>query len=172
MTSQLPTKTSQLTNDSGYITDSVLSAVAKSGSYDDLSNKPTNLVTTDTVQTITGKKTLKSTNPYYWAEIGVIDDTNVPGISFKDNYSKVNVYRDSNGIMRIETPSYGTKVQIKNILIEGKGDGSNTIKSISQSNKLHLGDAAIPISTLYATNLSDGTTTKTMTEVLSGTTEE
>ena len=57
-------------------------------------------------------------------------------------------------------------------MIEGKGDGSNTIKSISKSNKLYLGDAAIPISTLYATNLSDGTTTKTMTEVLSGTTEE
>ena len=56
LTSQLPKKTSQLTNDSGYITDSALSAVAKSGSYNDLSNKPTNLVTTDTVQTITGKK--------------------------------------------------------------------------------------------------------------------
>ncbi len=129
-------------------------------------------VTTDTEQEITGKKTLKSTNPYYWAEIGVIDSTNVPGISFKDNYSKVNVYRDSNGIMRIETPSYGTAVQIKNVLIEGKGDGSNTIRSISTSNKLHLGNAQTPISTLYATNLSDGTTTKTMTEVISGTAEE
>lgn len=133
-------------------------------------------VTTDTEQEITGKKTLKSTNPYYWAEIGVIDDKNVPGISFKDNYSKVNVYRDSNDdCMKIETPSYGTSVQIKNVFIEGKGDGSNTIKSISNSNKLYLGNASIPIYTLYATNLSDGTTTKTMTDVLSGlsgTTEE
>ena len=129
-------------------------------------------VTTDTEQEITGKKILKSTNPYYWAEIGVIDDKNVPGISFKDNYSKVNVYRDGNGVMQIETPTYGTQVQIKNVLIEGKGDGSNTIRGAYIQNKLNLGNASMPISTLYATNLSDGTTTKTMTEILSGTTEE
>ena len=116
---------------------------------------PENVVTTDTEQEITGKKTLKSTNPYYWAEIGVIDDKDVPGISFKDQYSKVNVYRDGNGIMQIETPTYGTQVQIKNVLIDGKGDGSNIIRSISQSNKLYLGDATRPISTLYAKNLSD-----------------
>lgn len=134
---------------------------------------PSNMVTTDTEQEITGKKTLKSTNTYYWAEIGVIDDKNVPGISFKDNYSKVNVYRDSkDGAMKIETPSYGTLVQIKNVLFEGQGDGSNVIRSISSSNKLKLGDDSRPIYTLYATNLSDGTTTKTMTDVLSGTTEE
>ena len=57
-------------------------------------------------------------------------------------------------------------------MIEGKGDGSNIVKSISTSHKLNLGDAAIPIYNLYATNISDGTTTKTMTEVLSGTIEE
>ena len=49
---QLPTKTSQLTNDSGYITDSVLSAVAKSGSYNDLSDKPT--IPTDNNQLANG----------------------------------------------------------------------------------------------------------------------
>ena len=68
--------------------------------------------------------------------------------------------------MRIETPSYGTQVQIKDVLFDGQGDGSNTIRSVSTSHKLHLGDATRPISNLYATNLSDGTTTKTMTEVL------
>ena len=133
---------------------------------------PSNMVTTDTEQEITGKKTLKSTNTYYWAEIGVIDNTNVPGISFKDNYSSANIYRDSNGILRIDSPSYGTQVQIKNILIDGKGDGSNVIRSISTSNKLNLGDNVRPVYNLYATNISDGTTTKTMTEVLSGTIEE
>lgn len=133
------------------------------------SEPPSNVVTTDTEQEITGKKTLKSTNTYYWAEIGVIDNKDVPGISFKDKYSKVNVYRDSNdGYMKIETPAYGTPVQIKNVLIEEKGDGSIIIKSISNSNKLYLGNASIPIYTLYATNLSDGTTTKTMKEVLTG----
>ena len=186
--SQIPTKTSQLTNDSNFVTSEALAAkqdklTAGTGITIDENNvisssggggaAPENMVTTDTEQEITGKKTIKSTNPYYWAEIGVIDDKNVPGISFKDNYSKVNIYRDSNdGYMKIETPSFGTPVQIKNVLIEERGDRSTTIRSVSTSYKLHLGDASRPISTLYATNLSDGTTTKSMTEVLSGTTEE
>lgn len=46
--SDIPTKTSQLTNDSGFST--------FSGSYNDLTNKPINLVTTDTGQTISGNK--------------------------------------------------------------------------------------------------------------------
>lgn len=203
-TADIPTKTSQLTNDSDLVTSTELATKQdKLDSYSDSASVandkltinykvkqedgtysnvpveftastelPSNMVTTDTEQEITGKKTIKSTNTYYWAEIGNIDNTDVPGISFKDQYSKVNIYRDSNGYMRIETPTYGTPVQIKNVLIEGKGDGSNTIRGISTSNKIYLGDASRPINTLYAKNLSDGTTTKTMTEVLSGTTEE
>ena len=76
MTSQLPKKTSQLTNDSGYITDSALSAVAKSGSYNDLSNKPTNLVTTDTVQTITGNKSFS--NETWFTDINVKKQSDSP----------------------------------------------------------------------------------------------
>ena len=179
----IPKTTSQLDNDSGFITSNALNGYATetwvgqqgyltSVAWGDITDKPT-LVTTDTEQEITGKKILKSTNPYYWAEIGVIDGKDVPGISFKDNYSKVNIYRDSNdGYMKIETPTYGTPVQIKNVLIEGKGDGSDIIRSVSTSNKLHLGDATRPISNLYAKNLSDGTTTKTMTEVLEGSTKK
>ena len=37
----IPTKTSDLTNDSGFITDSGLATVATTGDYDDLTNKPT-----------------------------------------------------------------------------------------------------------------------------------
>ena len=37
----VPTKTSDLTNDSGYITTADVSAVGLSGNYDDLTNKPT-----------------------------------------------------------------------------------------------------------------------------------
>ena len=37
----IPTKTSELTNDSGFITDSGLATVATTGDYDDLLNKPT-----------------------------------------------------------------------------------------------------------------------------------
>ena len=39
--SDIPTKTSELTNDSGFVSGNELSDVAKSGSYNDLSNKPT-----------------------------------------------------------------------------------------------------------------------------------
>ena len=166
ISTELASKQDKLTAGTG-ITINENNVISSSGG-----SAPENILTTDTEQEITGKKTLRSTNPHYWAEIGVIDDTDVPGISFKDQYSKVNVYRDSNGIMRIETPSYGTQVQIKNVLFDGKGDGSNVIRSISTSHKINLGDDARPIYNLYATNLSDGTTTKTMTEVLSGTTEE
>lgn len=42
---------------SEYAKNSELATVAKSGSYNDLTNKPTNLVTTDTAQNITGAKT-------------------------------------------------------------------------------------------------------------------
>ena len=42
---------------SEYAKNSELATVAKSGSYNDLTNKPANLVTTDTDQTITGAKT-------------------------------------------------------------------------------------------------------------------
>ena len=165
---ELASKQDKLTAGTGITIDenNVISSSGGGGSA------PENMVTTDTEQEITGKKILKSTNPYYWAEIGVIDNTNVPGISFKDNYSSANIYRDGNGVMRIDSPSYGTQVQIKNVLIDGRGDGSNVIRSVYSSNKLDLGDAAIPIYNLYATNISDGTTTKTMTEVLSGTIEE
>lgn len=37
----IPTKVSELSNDSGYVTDSSLATVATTGSYDDLTNKPT-----------------------------------------------------------------------------------------------------------------------------------
>ena len=39
-------------------------------------------------------------------------------------------------------------------------------------NNTNLGTSSIKFGTLYCNNLSDGTTTKTMTEVISGSTEE
>ena len=67
----IPTKTSDLTNDSGFITGvswndvtgkPTFASVATSGDYDDLLNKPvipdtSNFVTTNTAQTVTGEKT-------------------------------------------------------------------------------------------------------------------
>lgn len=40
----IPTKTSQLTNDAGFVLNSALSSVATSGSYSDLTGKPTSLL--------------------------------------------------------------------------------------------------------------------------------
>ena len=42
----------------------------------------------------------------------------------------------------------------------------------SSDNKIDLGKSSSKIKAIYATNLSDGTTTKTITEVLAGRTEE
>ena len=46
LTSDIPTTTSQLTNDSGFVTSTELATVATSGSYNDLTNKPTIPTTT------------------------------------------------------------------------------------------------------------------------------
>ena len=53
------------------------------------------------------------------------------------------------------------------INIDGYGMHKN-----SSFDTFSIGDNYWPMDNIYATNLSDGTTTKTMTEVLSGTTEE
>ena len=42
----------------------------------------------------------------------------------------------------------------------------------SSFDKFNIGNKYLPMDNIYATNLSDGTTTKSMTELLSGTTEE
>ena len=42
----------------------------------------------------------------------------------------------------------------------------------SSFDKFNIGSDYLPMDNIYAKNLSDGTTTKTMTDVLSGTTEE
>lgn len=71
MKTDIPTKTSELTNDSGFITginsSDVITALGYtpgtsnfSGSYNDLENKPTNLVTTDGNEIITGGKTFEN----------------------------------------------------------------------------------------------------------------
>ena len=49
---EVPTKTSQLTNDSSFVTSGQLAAVATTGSYSDLSNKPT--IPTNTNQLTNG----------------------------------------------------------------------------------------------------------------------
>lgn len=65
-TPTIPTKTSELTNDSGFITSSDL---------------PTNHVTTDTTQTISGQKTFTSANTYI-SGVGLSNSTNLLGTNY------------------------------------------------------------------------------------------
>ena len=48
----------------------------------------------------------------------------------------------------------------------------NKIRPARSTDSISLGDSSFRWTTVYCDNLSDGTTTKTMTEMLSGTTEE
>lgn len=57
----IPTKTSDLTNDSGFVIGTSLSSVATSGDYDDLSNKPTIPTVNDATITITQGGVTKGT---------------------------------------------------------------------------------------------------------------
>ena len=132
----IPTKTSDLTNDSGFITgvawndvtgNPTFATVATSGDYDDLTNKPTipaaqiqsdwnqsdstkldyiknkpsipsttNLVTTDTAQTITGLKTLGPTS-------GTTTEVGYNSITFKLTNQAIN---DSNLDLKLGSASY------------------------------------------------------------------
>ena len=49
---------------------------------------------------------------------------------------------------------------------------NNKIRPTTVTDSISLGDSSSRWTTLYCNNLSDGTTTKTMTEVISGSTEE
>ena len=62
--SELPTKTSQLTNDSGFVTSTELATVATSGSYNDLTDKPTIPTTTSQLTNNSGFITDSALNGY------------------------------------------------------------------------------------------------------------
>ena len=156
----IPTKTSDLTNDSGFITGvtwndvsgkPTFATVATSGDYDDLTNKPTipaaqiqsdwnqadstkldyiknkpsipsttNLVTTDTAQTITGLKTLGPTSGTT-TEVGynsltfkltnqAINDSNLDlkvGAAFADSYLHPSLYASKGIIANLSKISLG-----------------------------------------------------------------
>lgn len=72
--SRIPTKTSQLTNDSDFVTSTELSTVATSGSYTDLTNKPT-------IPTTTGELTNDS---------GFITDASLTDYLEKDTFKAIN----------------------------------------------------------------------------------
>ncbi len=78
----IPTKTSELTNDSSFVSSSNLSAVAMSGSYSDLSNKPT--IPTKTSDLTNDSNFVSSSNLATIATTGSYDDlSNKPTIPSK-----------------------------------------------------------------------------------------
>lgn len=78
----IPTKTSELTNDSSFVSSSNLSAVAMSGSYSDLSNKPT--IPTKTSDLTNDSNFVSSSNLATVATTGSYDDlSNKPTIPSK-----------------------------------------------------------------------------------------
>ena len=81
---EVPTKTSQLTNDSSFVTSGQLAKVATTGSYSDLSNKPT--IPTKTSQltndsgyiTSSGSITGNAATATTAANLGINENTSIP----------------------------------------------------------------------------------------------
>ena len=114
--SEIPTKTSDLTNDSGYITSITSSDITTalgytpgtsnfSGSYNDLTDKPTiptNYVTTDTIQTINITK-------YFGGGTLVVDD----GAYTLSHYTDMFKFSDGTGIIDFQLPIDKTKGNVQ-----------------------------------------------------------
>ena len=234
VTSDIPTTTSALTNDSGFITNaalankqdvisdlatirsgaeagatavqpaalseyaktSELATVATSGSYNDLTNKPT-------ITNVSGVN--DGTN---WTSLTIGSDTYGlgGGGSGGSSYTFTNGLTETNGTVSLNLNdtlervsvnyNHANELIIKNGWDSGKSaifklrsqDGSALVIQPEYSqysdiglyiknsdaiywtsnNKIDLGKSSSKFKTIYATNLSDGTTTKTMTEVLAG----
>lgn len=139
----IPTATSDLTNDSGFITAADIPT-------------PTNMVTIDTAQTITGAKTFSEK---------LVTTATVLDIGPANNITRLS--RDTNSGVTIQThTSYGNNGRY----VFEHINGSNLGCFRPDTKTADLGNTTVSgrWNTLYCNNLSDGTTTKTMTEVLAG----
>lgn len=87
----LPTKTSDLTNDSGFLTSSDVAEVALTGSYDDLTDKPTIPTATSQLTNDSGFITLAAV-PEYTSEL--INDSNFVASSDLSNVAFTGDYDD------------------------------------------------------------------------------
>ena len=270
--SELPTKTSQLTNDSNFVTSNSLATVATSGSYNDLIDKPT-ITTVSGVNDGTNWTSLTigsdtyglgggevpadvATKTYVSEQLATKQDkldsysdsasvaNNKLTINYKvkqedgtysdvpvefsggSNYTFTDGLTETGGVVKFNynnlfgtvASNNTTKINADYYGIDIKNDGSHLLleswdpgsvnyggmiavgthgssyagldfiyyKELNNEhcaivpasnddtarNNIDLGSSSIKFKTLYCTNLSDGTTTKTMTEVISGTTEE
>ena len=168
----IPTNTSDLTNDSGFITSSyhdstkqdVLTAGTNISIVDNvisaIGGAPSNMVTTDTDQIITGTKTIGELKFYQGGDNLNPSITNIqygsPSPYLICNAQEFQLYFNT------ESSENGTFiVDIANNIISGKDNTDlYTLGGPGGSSSYK------PFNTLYCNNLSDGTTTKSMTEVL------
>ena len=136
----IPTKTSDLTNDSGFIDNTVndltnytltssLATVATSGSYNDLSNKPTipdisHMVTDNTAQTISGAKTFTSDTVFHCdIETDIANRYNI-GTSSKPFRKVFTQYIHGASGSDIEVTDLAVKSDIPDA-VSGTNDGTN-----------------------------------------------
>lgn len=134
------------------IVDNVISATG-GGSAD-------NMVTTDTTQTITGVKTFIVNDTTNRLVLKTQYDTDSSGLKFghksnSSNQCTSEIFNSTTG-----GHSGGIRVITRN--------DSCVIKPFSASRPHYIGSEENHWNTLYCDNLSDGTTTKTMAEVLAG----
>ena len=191
-TSAIPTKVSQLTNDSGFISGvawvdikdkPTLATVATTGAYSDLTGTPTNMVTTDTDQNITSFKTfINNDGQYDWA--GIYFKNKLDTTTDNRRLTGIKIDREDNlYLTATKDGNLGGSIFLSTSPKESPGNSDNDVvlaylSALHRNSLYPIGTADLGNSyghiwdTLYCTNLSDGTTTKTMTEVLSRTTEE
>ena len=155
----VPTKTSELENDSGFITSSALTGyatetwvgqqgyltsvawgdiagkptfatVATSGSYNDLTNKPTvptNYVTTDTVQTITGDKTFANIKASSFATTGTISASiTSEGIKVRSTKDATNTTLTDNNL-NIYGVAHEVSISATGIVVDREEDDRYTL---------------------------------------------
>ena len=118
---------------------------------------PANMVTTDTEQTITGKKTIGASN----------------SLAFKnnDNTGEYRISTTGNDDLEINYLAQDTSAPKQLFKINSGGTMFTSLSTIAPSTAgaLNLGyGSTYPLGTVSAQYLSDGSTTKSMTEVLNG----
>jgi hypothetical protein len=86
----VPTKTSELTNDSGFLISTDLASVALSGSYNDLTNKPTIPTATSQLTNDSGFITIASV-PQYTSDLvndsGFVVNTELSEVAYSGSYN-------------------------------------------------------------------------------------
>ena len=130
---------------------------------------PENMVTTDTTQDITSVKTfantvgaytysmqINTTSPNWWPEIKWIDN----------RYNYQCGLRNQSGNLYFWSNKSGAKYYIDALCFSKDSYGQMTIEGNNKD--FLIGVPTRPCNTLYLRKLSDGTTTKTVTEILAG----